>query len=201
MTRRRPAKWSAAFLVFASVGLAAQDPSLQKLFESGKNDEVVQQAGDGRASAPEDTYLAALASVKTDNADGARAEYRRLAEREDEVWRQIGASGVALVDHNAEEAVAAARRATEAAGDHPFAHYQLGLASSIANDWGSASAAFARSAELKTDFAYAHYNAGLAYQKDRNLGRAADFYGYFVTLAPDAPERGAVLGILRTLRK
>jgi tetratricopeptide (TPR) repeat protein len=187
--------------VFASVGLTAQDASLQKLFESGKNAEVVQEAAEGRAASPEDAYLAALAYLKMDNADGARGEYQRLAGREEEVWRQIGASGAALVDRNGEGAVAAGRRATEVAGDHPFAHYQLGLAASVADDWETASAAFARSAELRTDFAYAHYNAGLAYQKNRNLGRAADYYGYFVQLAPDAPERGAVLGILRTLRK
>jgi tetratricopeptide (TPR) repeat protein len=201
MTRRRPAKWSAVFLVVASVSLAAQDGSLKQLFESGKNDEVVQRAAGGRASAPEDVYLAALAHLKMGNADGARGEFQRLCEREEEVWRQIGASGVAVAGNNGGEAVTAARRAVEVSGDHPFAHYQLGLAASTANDWGTSAAAFARSAEIKTDFAYAHYNAGLAYQKDNNLGRAADFYGYFVKLAPDAPERGAVLGILRTLRK
>ncbi len=199
MSAHRLAKWSAAFLIVATTGLAAQDEPLQKVFEKGDYQAVVQRGGEGRGGA-EDTYLAGLAFLKMNQNDGAAGEFRRLAEQGDEAWRQIGASAVAHAEGNHGEAVAAARRATEASGDNPYAQYQLGMAAAGAGDWGTAGPAFARAAELKPDFAYAHYNAGLAYQKDRNLGQAESHLGYFIKLAPNAPERPAAMAILKSLR-
>jgi hypothetical protein len=54
--------------------------------------------------------------------------------------------------------------------------------------------------ELKPDFAYAHYYAALANQRQRQLPKAADHFNAFLRLAPDAPERSAVLAIMRTLK-
>jgi tetratricopeptide (TPR) repeat protein len=196
----RHAKWSAAFILLASVGLGADEQSLQQLYESGQDEAVVERAGEGRASSPEDTYLAALAYLRMERRDNAESEFRRLAERDD-VWRAVGKSALATLDHNADEAVAGARQAAESAPDNLFAQFQLGRAESLANDWGAASRAFGRAAEIRPDFAYAHYNAGLAYQKNRNPGRASDYYNAFVKLAPDAPERPGVLAILRAMRK
>jgi len=88
----------------------------------------------------------------------------------------------------------------QAAGDNPFAHYQLGLAASKANDFATASSSFDKAAELKGDFAYAHYYAGLAFQRQRQLPKAAEHFDAFLRLAPDAPERQAVQQIMRTLK-
>ena len=109
--------------------------------------------------------------------------------------------GLTLLQNNDGEAVAAGRRATEASGDNPYAHYQLGLAAAGANDFDTASQEFVRATELKNDFAYAHYYAGQSLQKQRNLGKAAEHYQYFMQLAPDSPDRSAVQAIMRALRK
>jgi tetratricopeptide (TPR) repeat protein len=93
-----------------------------------------------------------------------------------------------------------ARRAIETDGGNPFAQYQLGLASAKANDWGAAVDAFTRAIELKPDFAYAHYYAALSYQRQRQLSKTAEHFDAFLRLAPDAPERSAVLAILRTIK-
>jgi tetratricopeptide (TPR) repeat protein len=186
-----------ALLVVATMGLAAQEASIQRLFESGNYDQVL----DRGAGSAEDRYITALAALKADRRDAAADAFGRLRTDGDESWKQIGASGAALIDGNADEAINAARRAVDASGDNPFAHYQLGLGEAARSNWSGAAEAFRRAAELRPDFAYAHYNAGLAFQKNRNLGRAADHLGYFVKLAPQAPERGAVMGILQTLRK
>ena len=61
-------------------------------------------------------------------------------------------------------------------------------------------AAFTRAIELKPDFAYAHYYAALAYQRQRQLSKTAEHFDAFLRLAPDAPERSAVLAILRTIK-
>lgn len=202
MPTLRHAKWSAVLSVLLTAGLAAQDQEpLQKVLEKGQFDAVVQRAGEGRGGSPEDTYLAAMAMMKTGNGGGAQGEYQRLAEQGDEGWKLIGQSGAASTSGNHEEAVNTARRATEVAGDNPYAQYQLGLALQGAGDQHAAAEAFARAGEMKPDFAYAHYQAGLAFQKANNLGRAETELGYFVKLAPEAPERAAVLAILRALRQ
>jgi tetratricopeptide (TPR) repeat protein len=202
MSAFRLVKWSSALLVAASTVTYAQDQaSPQKLLETGRYDAAVERAADGRGGSPEDTYVAALAYLKMGNNDGAAAELRRLQEQGDQAWQRVGASGVAMVEDNDGEAVNAGRQATEMSGDNPFTHYQLGMAAARANDFGTAAHAFERASELRPDFAYAHYYAGQSFQKERNMQKAAEHYQYFVQLAPDSPDRVAVQGILRTLRK
>lgn len=199
MPAYRRLMWSLVAALALAGPAAAQDPSTQKLFESGNWGAVVERAGSGSS---EDIYLAGLAHLKAGNTDAAINEMNRLKDQgSDEGWKQIGASGAAMLQNNDGEAVAAGRRATEASGDNPYAHYQLGLAAAGANDFDTASQEFIRATELKNDFAYAHYYAGQSLQKQRNLGKAAEHYQYFMQLAPDSPDRSAVQAIMRALRK
>ena len=197
MARHRLVQWSILFLLPLMVTASAQELTSQKLFETGNYGAVVERAGSG---SPEDVYLAAMAHLKAGNGEGASGELRKLGEQGDEAWKQVGASGVAMVEHNDGEAVAAARRATEVAGDNPYAHYQLGMAAATAGDFDTAAGAFDRAAELKPDFAYAHYYAGQAFQKQRNIQKASEHYQHFLQLAPDSPDRTVVQAIMRTLR-
>ena len=195
----RLATWTIAlgWAVVSTVALAAQESS-QKLFESGKLAEVAER---GNSGSPEDRYLAALAHLKAGNTEAAIGEMSRLRdEGPDDAWKQVGASGVAMLQHNDGEAVEAGRRATSMAGDNPYAHYQLGLAAAGANDFGLSAQEFERATELKPDFAYAHYYAGQAYHKQRNMGKAAEHYRQFLELAPESPDRTAIQSIMRTLR-
>jgi tetratricopeptide (TPR) repeat protein len=197
MRRQRLAKWSVAIIIAAASTVAAAQESSQKLFESGNYGAVVERAASG---APEDIYLAAMAHLKAGNSDGATSELRRLQEQGDEAWKQVGASGVAMVAHNDGEAIAAGRRAAEAGGDNPYTHYQLGLAAAGASDFDTAAAAFERATQLKPDFAYAHYYAGQSFQKQRNISKAGEHYQYFLKLAPDSPDRAAIQAVMRSMR-
>lgn len=187
----------AAWIVYGSSVAEAQKPEVQRLFQSGAYEEAVEAARDAD---PASTYLAAQSLVKLDRPDRANAEMTRLRASEQPVWRLIGESGEALLANDAGRAVELARRAVEADGGNPFAQYQLGLAGAKASDWGTATAAFTRACELKPDFAYAHYYAALAHQRQRQLPKAAEQFDAFLRLAPDAPERSAVVAILRTLK-
>lgn len=171
-----------------------QRPQVQKLLQSGSYDEAVQAAQGGD---PASIYLAALALMRMEQSDRASAEFGKLS---DGAWGLIGESGQALMANDAGRAVDAARRATEAAGDNPFAFYQLGLAASKAGDFATTANAMSRAAELKSDFAYAHYYAALGFQRQRQLPKAAQHFDAFLKLAPDAPERSAVQQIMRTLK-
>jgi tetratricopeptide (TPR) repeat protein len=198
-TRKRSILVLAAgvFLYGSSVAAAEQRPEVQRLFQSGAYEQAADAARDGD---PASTYLAAQALIKLERSDRAVAELTRLRASENAAWRLVGESAEALVNNDAGRAVDVARRATEADGTNPFAQYQLGLAAGKANDWGTAVAAFTRAVELKPDFAYAHYYAALSYQRQRQLSKTAEHFDAFLRLAPDAPERSAVLAILRTIK-
>jgi tetratricopeptide (TPR) repeat protein len=188
---------AALALYGSSVAAAGQKPEVQRLFQSGAYEKAVDAARDGD---PASTFLAAQSLLKLDRNDQAVAEMSRLRASENPAWRLVGESGEALIANDAGRAVDLARRAIEADGGNPFAQYQLGLASAKANDWGTAVAGFTRAVELKPDFAYAHYYAGLAHQRQRQLSKTAEHFDAFLRLAPDAPERSAVLAILRTIK-
>jgi tetratricopeptide (TPR) repeat protein len=170
---------------------------VQRLFQSGSYEQVVDAARDGD---PASTFLAAQALMRLDRNDRANAEMSRLRASDQPSWRLIGESGEALIANDAGRAVELARRAVEADPSNPFAHYQLGLAASKAGDWGTAAQAFTSAVELKPDFAYAHYYAALAFQRQRQLPKTAQHFDSFLRLAPDAPERSAVVAILRTIK-
>ena len=189
----------AAVLLGLAAGstLSAQKPEVQRLFQSGSYDQAVEAAVDGD---PASTYIAAQALLKLERSDRATAEMTRLRASDQPVWRFIGESGEALIANDGARAVEIARRAIEADGGNPFAHYQLGLAASKGSDWGTAVSGFTKAIELKPDFAYAHYYAALAYQRQRQLPKTAEHFDAFLRLAPDAPERSAVAAILRTIK-
>ena len=177
--------------------VAAQKPEVQRLYQSGSYEQAAEAARDGD---PASTYIAAQALLKLDRTDRAGAEMTRLRASDNPAWRLIGESGEALMANDAGRASELARRAIEADGGNPFAQYQLGLSTAKANDWGGAVAAFTKTIELKPDFAYAHYYAALAHQRQRQLPKTAEHFDAFLRLAPDAPERSAVLAILRTIK-
>ena len=176
---------------------AEQKPEVQRLFQSGSYEQAVEAARDGD---PASTFLAAQSLLKLDRNDAAAAEFTRLRASENQAWRLIGESGEAVIANDAGRGIDLARRAIESDGGNPFAHYQLGLAAAKAGDWGTAVAGFTRALELKPDFAYAHYYAALSYQRQRQLPKTAQHFDAFLRLAPDAPERGAVVAILRTIK-
>ena len=175
----------------------AQKPEVQRLYQSGSYEQAVDAA---RGADPASTYLAAQSLLKLERTDQASTELGRLRDSDQAAWKLVGESAEALIANDAGRAVELARRATDADGGNPFAFYQLGLAASKASDWGTAVSGFTKAIELKPDFAYAHYYAALAYQRQRQLPRTAEHLDAFLRLAPEAPERSAVIAILRTLK-
>ena len=188
----------AAVLAWSGSAIAAeQKPEVQRLFQSGSYEQAVDAARDGD---PASTFIAAQSLLKLDRNDQALGEFTRLRASDNPAWRLVAESGEALIANDAGRAADLARRAVEADGGNPFAHYQLGLATAKAGDWGGAVSGFTRALEVKPDFAYAHYYAALAYQRQRQLSKTADHFDAFLRLAPDAPERAAVIAILRTIK-
>ena len=183
----------------SGVNVSAEDqkPEVQRLFQSGDYEQAIEASSDGD---PASTYLAAQALLKLNRMDGVAAAFARLKQSGQAGWQLVGESGEALAAKDTGRATELARKATEADGDNPYAFYQLGLATSKGSDWGGAAAAFNRAIELQPDLAYAHYYAALAAQRQRQLPKAGEHFEAFLRLAPAAPERQAVLAIMRSLK-
>lgn len=182
-----------------TISLAHAQDSPQTLFESGKYQEAIDNVKGRSDAAREDVYLRALAHRKLNQNDDAKEAFEALG-RGDGAWKEIGASGTAMIDGNMNDAAAAARRAVDADGNSAQARFQLGLVESARNNQQQAADAFAKATELDPQMAYAHYEAGMAFYKAKKVDRMAVYFENFLRLAPNAPERPAVQSIMKTIR-
>ena len=194
--------------IFAAFVLPAQTSAadIQRWFESGRYDLVVESAAD--ATDPRTVYLTGLSFVELDRVDEAQGRFEQLRDgSEEEGWRHIGASAALLNDPATREDTVVTARAVEAArlavrldDGNAWAHYQLGRALGRQRAYPLAAAAFDEAIAREPTFAYAHYYAGLSHYQARRTDLMAVAFEAFLTLAPDAPERSRVESIMRTLR-
>jgi tetratricopeptide (TPR) repeat protein len=190
-------------VAFAAVGLGADQQSAQSLLERGAFAEAtqrVQQERDAGNNDPAAAFLAGQAFLRMDQNQQAREEFARLSNGDDEAWKAVGQSAIALIDGAMDEAVNEATRARDINGELGFASYQLGLVQLRRSDWDGAAQALDRATQLMPEFAYAFYNAGVAHQRARRFPEMADRFRRFMELAPDAPERKMVQTALNSLR-
>lgn len=188
--------------------------------------ETVEAARDEDAKiAPEVLYLLAVSYEELDRENDAVQAYARLAEREQktdakrskrasgnkasrddaaeeehDVWARIGRSAELVACGDLDAALEAAREAVEASPKNPFGHYQEGRVLTAQSEHGAAAEAFVAVLEREGDFAYAHYWAGINYYQTRNLVAASNHLARFLQLAPEAPEKVQVQGILATIQ-
>lgn len=194
---------SSTVAVIAATTLGAEQQSAQSLLERGAFNEAVQRVQQERAAGNNDAaaaYVAGQAYLRMDQNQQAREEFARLSNGDDEAWKAIGQSAIALIDGAMDEAVNEATRARDINGELGYASYQLGLVQLRRSDWDGAAQALDRATQLMPDFAYAFYNAGVAHQRARRFPEMADRFRRFLELAPEAPERKMVQTALNTLR-
>src|SRR5262249_38692019 len=132
--------------------------------------------------------------------DDARRLYDRLAAQPGG-WQGVGKSAAALLSGDAGAGVQEADGAVAAGAAMPEAHFQRGLALRARRATRDAAAAFEKASGLDPSWAYPHYYAGVTYSKVKRADLTASHFQTFLRLAPQAPERGEVQSILRTLGK
>ena len=186
-------------LLAVTIAPAAQDASPQKLFESGKYQEAIDVVKKSSDAPSDQVYLRALAHRKLNQNDDAKDAFGALSGR-DGAWKEIGTSGMALIEGKMDDAASSARRAVDADGNSAQARFQLGLVESARNNQQQAADAFAKATELDPQMAYAHYEAGMAFYKAKKVDRMAVYFENFLRLAPNAPEKPAVQSIMKTIR-
>ena len=189
-------------LVLASARIASAQSlnDARKAYDAGEYQKVV-DAGGGSED-PRVLYIVAQSQQKLRRPDDARKAYDRLTARPPaDPWNAIGQSALAVMSGNAAAGVQQADRAIAADGAIAEAHYQRGLALSAQQNMDGAAAAFQKASDLDPSWAYPHYYAGVAYSKVKRADLTASHFQTFLRLAPQAPERGEVQSILRTLGK
>jgi len=191
-------------LTVALLGAVASSASAQALndvrtmFDAGQYQQAVDAA---KASQdPHVMFLVAQSQQKLRRPDDARKIYEQLAARPaGDPWQAIGKSAVAVLSSNAAGAVQEADQAVAQGGSIAEAHFQRGLALAAKQDMAGAAAAFQKATELDPNWASAHYYAGVAFSNAKRADLTAQHFQTFLKLAPQAPERGEVQSILRTL--
>lgn len=180
----------------AAYGQSVDDA--RKLYDAGQYQQLIDAAGGSQD--PRIVYVVAQGQQKLRRPDDARRAYEQLAAKPDgDPWRSIGRSAIAVLSSNAGGAVEEADQAVARGASLAEAHYQRGLALSLRQDMPEAAAAFQKASDLDPSWAYAHYYAGIAYSKAKRTDLTASHFQAFLRLAPQAPERGEVQSILRTL--
>jgi tetratricopeptide (TPR) repeat protein len=187
-------------MLLIPAAVLAQDPGqIQRLFESGKYQQVVDSTTPD--SPPEVLYTTAQSQQRLGANDQAAQTFGRLAERpEADPWRFIGLSGRQIVEGNVDAAIASARQAVAMAPELPSAHFQLGLALARQQAWAEAASEFDAASDRQPSNAYAHYYGGMMHYRASRIDRMAVHFEQFLKLAPEAPERPEVLSIMRTLK-
>ncbi len=194
------ARLAALAMVLIPTVVLAQDPGeIQRLFESGKYQQVVDSTTPD--SPPDVIYTMAQSQQRLGAPDQAAQTFGRLAERpEADPWHFVGLSGRQFVEGNLDAAIASARQAVAMAPELPNAHFQLGVALARQQAWAEAAAEFDAASDRQPSNAYAHYYGGMMHYRANRIDRMAVHFDQFLRLAPEAPERPEVLSIMRTLQ-
>src|SRR5262245_8540432 len=193
-----------ALAIFVAQAAAPQTVAeIRRLYDAGKYKEAVDAlstATDGAESGPA-LFLAGQGRMKLNDVIGARQAFTRLATRpQPDSWKFVGESALAAMDKRYDDAVNAAKQATMQAPPTAEAQFQLGTALMQKGDFGQAAQAFDRAGQIDPNYAYAFYYAGMAYYRQKRLDVMAQRFETFLRLAPNAPEKGEVESIMRTVR-
>jgi tetratricopeptide (TPR) repeat protein len=177
------------------------DNSVQGLFESGRYAEVVDRVSVAAPPTdPEALWLAAHSYTSLGQHEQAERRFMDLSmSTSDPAWQAASQLALAVIGGSA-DSIDAARRAARAFPTTWFVQYELGLADASRGDFNAAAQAFERAIESRPRFAYAYYQAGRVYNRTGRSDLMAARFETFLRLAPEAPERTAVEGILRTIR-
>ncbi len=180
----------------SSAASAQSLPDVRAMFDAGNYQQAIDAAS--AIQDPRVIFLVAQSQQKLRHPDQAQHVYQQLAGRPD-AWGAIGKSAVAIAASNAGGALQEADQAVAKGGSIAEAHFQRGLALSAQQNFGEAANAFQKATELDPNWANAHYNAGIAFSKAKRPDQTATHFQAFLKLAPQAPERGEVQSIMRTL--
>ncbi len=182
-----------------ALGARPSAATLQALYESGRDDEVV-----SRAAAPtvrsEEVWFGAQSLLRIGQRVEAGEQFRRLRDTaESEAFRRAAEVALARVNQ-LPDALATAQAASAEFPNDAHVQFEAGITHALLGDMGTAALAFDAAITAAPMLAYAHYQSGLAYSRLNRPDLTVSRFETFVRLAPSAPERTQVETILRAAR-
>jgi tetratricopeptide (TPR) repeat protein len=173
--------------------------SVQALYESGRDSEVV-----SRAAAPsvpsDDVWFGAQSLLRVGQRGEAVEQFRRLRDTaQSDAFRRAAEVALARLSEQP-DALQIAQDAAAAFPSDPFVQFEAGIMFSFQGDAAQAALAFDAALTASPTLAYAHYHAGLNYSRADRPDMTVTRFETFIRLAPSAPERPQVESILRTAR-
>ncbi len=181
------------------LGATPPASSVQALYESGRDDEVV-----SRAAAPSvrsaDVWFGAQSLLRVGQRAEATEQFRRLRDTaESDEFRRAAEVAMARLENQPDQ-LQIARDAAGASPTDAFVQFEAGVTLAMQGEFAAGAQAFDAAIGASPMLAYAYYQAGLAYNRADRPDLTIARFETFVRLAPSAPERGQVESILRTAR-
>jgi len=179
----------------------APRPSIQALYESGEDREIVNRVKNsaGGAISGADRWFAAQSQLRLGLRSDAINDLAALTQTDADPGVQVAAQLAIGRLTNDEAKLGQAQVAAGAYPESLFVQYELGLSYAVRNDFASAARIFDGCIATAPTFAYAYYQSALAYQHLDRPDIMANRFERFVRLAPNAPERSEVESVLRTI--
>ena len=173
--------------------------SVQQLYESGRDDEVVSRTVSSSVGS-EEIWFGAQSFLRVGQQTGAQEQFRRLRDTaQSEGFRRAAEIALARVGGQADAAELARTAAAAFPGD-AFVQFEAGVSFALQGDMAGAAAAFDAALNASPMMAYAYYQSGLAYNRLNRSDLTIARFEAFVRLAPAAPERPQVETVLRSAR-
>jgi tetratricopeptide (TPR) repeat protein len=180
-------------------GTPPASASVQALYESGRDDEVVSRTASAAVSS-EDVWFGAQSLLRVGQQAQAQDQFRRLRDTASSAGLRKAAE-VALARVNGQpDAGAVARAASGEFARDPYVQFEAGVTMALEGDNAGAVQAFDAALNADQALAYAYYQSGLAYNRLNRPDLTVARFEAFVRLAPSAPERAQVDSVLRAAR-
>ena len=191
---------TALAMLLIPTAVLAQDPGqIQRLFESGKYQQVVDSTTPD--SPPDVLYTTAQSQQKLGANDQAAQTFGRLAERpEADPWHFIGLSGRQTRGRESRRRDRVGASSSRDGTGTSLRALSARSCARAAAAWAEAAAAFDEVSARQPANAYAYYYGGMMHYRASRVDQMAVHFEQFLKLAPEAPERPEVLSIMRTLQ-
>lgn len=181
------------------LGATPPASSVQALFESGRDDEAASRAA-APAVSSEDVWYGAQSLLRMGQRAEAIQQFTRLRDTAaSPAFRRAAEIGLARINEQP-DAVGLAQAGAAEFPTEAHVQFEAGITLALQGDMAAAARAFDAAINASPMLAYAYYQAGIAYSRLDRADLTVSRFEAFVRLAPSAPERPQVEGILRTAR-
>jgi tetratricopeptide (TPR) repeat protein len=208
MIRRRSVGAAIAVALFLLIPRSDADTEKGiQLYRSKQYTDAERELQQSVEASPEDTqarYYLGLTLLELGKYDDAKTQFEALSKPQEtsptpaEVQVGLGRAYMNLKEYG--QAQASLDKALKDNPDSSDVHLYRGKLDVMQKKYAVATKELDKAIALDPKNAYAYYYGGIAYSNIGRFDKMADYFQYFLKLAPDAPEAKKVKSLLRSVR-